>query len=167
GFSGHCAWNRTNGAVMVPDPDGNFQEALLISRIKDERLFSEVQGVVWNFPATGNGEIKVRLRVRGEGIRLSLTDRWFNPIDVTIKDLAQFTFVVGKNDLPADNWTEIRIVWNTEKRTAELFNGDKILFHKDMQTETEHGLSYLHIQSLAETEDSKGTLIKKLEMKEF
>ncbi|MDR3196923.1 MAG: glycoside hydrolase, partial [Planctomycetaceae bacterium] len=162
---GHCTWNRTNGAVMVPDPGGNFQEALLISRIKDERLFSEIQGAVWNFPATNKGEVKIRLRVRGEGIHLSLTDRWFNPIDVTIKDLAQFTFTIGKNDLPVDSWTEVRIVWDAEKRTAELFNGDNILLRKEMQTETEHGLSYLHIQSLAETEDSKGTLIKKLEMK--
>ncbi|MDR2116923.1 MAG: glycoside hydrolase [Planctomycetaceae bacterium] len=164
GFSGHCAWNRTNGAVMVPDPDGNFEEALLISRIKDERLLSEVQGAVWNFPAAGKGEIKVRLCIKGEGVRLSLTDRWFNPIDVTIKDQAQLVFAVGKNDLPNDGWTEIRIVWNTEKRTAELFNGDNVLFRKEIQTETEHGLSYLHIQSLAETEDTKGTLIKKLVM---
>lgn len=167
GFAGHCAWNRTNGAVMTPDPDGNFQEALLISRIKDERLFSEVQGAVWNFPAAGKGEIKVRLQVKGEGIRLSLTDHWFNPIDVTIKDSAQFTFVVGKKDLPADGWAEVRIVWDTEKRTAELLNGDKVLVRNEIQAETQHGLSYLHIQSLAETEDIKGTLIKKLEMKTF
>jgi hypothetical protein len=165
GFSGHCAWNRTNGAVMVPDPDGNFQEALQISRVKDERLFSEVQGAVWNFPAANKGEIKIRLRVQGEGIRFSLTDRWANPIDVTIKDFAQFTFVVGKNDLPTDGWSEIRIVWDAEKRTAELFAGDKSLFRNDMKADTEHGLSYLHLQSLAETEDNKGTLIKKLEMK--
>lgn len=26
GVSGHCAWNRTNGAVLVPDPDGNFEK---------------------------------------------------------------------------------------------------------------------------------------------
>lgn len=165
GFSGHCAWNRTNGAVLTPDPDGNFQEALLISRIKDERLFSEVQGAVWNFPATNKGELKTRLQVRGEGIRFSLTDRWVNPIDITIKDFAQFTFVVGKNDLPANTWTEIRVVWDTSKKTAELLIGDKVLARAEMQTDTEHGLSYLHLQSLAETEDNKGTLIKKLEMK--
>ncbi|MFR5864082.1 MAG: hypothetical protein ACLUFV_02210 [Acutalibacteraceae bacterium] len=30
GFTGHCAWNRTNGAVPVPDPSGDHTEALLL-----------------------------------------------------------------------------------------------------------------------------------------
>ena len=51
GFSGHCSWNRLPGALLCQDPDGNFEEALLIARVHDERLMFEKQGAVWNFPA--------------------------------------------------------------------------------------------------------------------
>ena len=161
GFSGHCAWNRTNGAILAPDPDGNFEEALLISRVSDKRLFSEVQGAVWNFPAAHNGEITIRLRIEGEGIRLSLTDRWFNPIDVTIKDFARFTFTVDKKNLPAGEWVDIKIAW--KGNSAEVIWNDKIIGETLSQAESAHGMSYLHMQSLAEEADL-GTLIKKLKM---
>lgn len=165
GFSGHCSWNRTNGAVMVPDPDGNFEDVLLISRINDPRLFSEVQGAVWNFPAAHSGELTVRLRIEGEGVRLSLTDRWFNPVDVTISHYARFSFALDRETVLCGRWVDIKIVWDAKTNKAAMVAGDKELAAVDARAESEHGISYLHIQSMAKKVDTGGTLIKKLSMK--
>ena len=53
GWSGHCAFNRVPGALLVREPDTGpktKREVLQICRIRDERLVSDLQGVVWNFP---------------------------------------------------------------------------------------------------------------------
>ena len=98
GFTGHCAWNRTNGAVPVPDPSGDHTEALLLKNTDDDRLLSNAQGAVWNFPAAFCGEVHVALSVRGAGLRLSLLDHWMNPIDLTVERYAQFTCVLHASD---------------------------------------------------------------------
>jgi hypothetical protein len=168
GFSGHCAWNRTNGAVLVPDPDGNFEEALLIGSIKDPRLFSEIQGAAWNFPAAVSGKVTVRLRIKGEGLRLSLTDRWFNPIDPTLEQLGSYSFILKKPDIPQDIWTNVELVWNREG-TATLRIGDKPGYEMKARGTAPFGLSYLHLQSLPgdyidSTGYTGGALIKNLSM---
>ncbi|MBQ8600538.1 MAG: exo-alpha-sialidase [Clostridia bacterium] len=74
GWSGHCAYNRTQGALLVPDPSGNAKEVLQICRIEDERLVYKKQGAVWNFPASKKGRVEVELRVVKSGVALCLTD---------------------------------------------------------------------------------------------
>lgn len=61
GIVGHCAWNRINGALLLPDPDGNGREVLQICRVRDERLVSDKQGAVWNFPTSNKGEVKLHV----------------------------------------------------------------------------------------------------------
>ncbi len=163
GFSGHCAWNRTNGAVMMPDPEGNYEEALHISRINDERLFSEVQGAVWNFPAAKKGELRIKMRIDGEGVRISLTDRWFNPIDWTVKELAQLSFSVTGEMLKSGTWSILRVLWDIRKEKAEIFIDDGKISEIGIREDIPDGFSYLHIQSLAKEADFKGTLVKSLE----
>lgn len=163
GFSGHCAWNRTNGAVLAPDPDGNFEEALLICRVEDPRLFSPVQGAVWNFPASQTGDVRVKLRIDGEGLRVALTDRWFNPIDTTVRDLAQVSFDLTRDMLPAGKWTEVSVRFGIRAGRAEVFAGDTPLLTLPVRGSAPNGLSYLHLQSLAEHADEKGALVKRLQ----
>jgi hypothetical protein len=166
GFSGHCAWNRTNGAVPVPDPEGNFEEALQIATVKDPRLFSEVQGAVWNFPAAAKGRVTVRMRIEGEGIRLSLTDRWFNPIDTTIERLAAYSFVLKKRDLNPGRWTDLNLIWDQKEERAVLQADGKNLYEMKSQCAAPCGLSYLHLQSFPGIEDTQGALIKSLRMEQ-
>lgn len=41
-FSGHCAWNKTNGAVLMAAPEIADEEALFICTTNDKRLFSNI-----------------------------------------------------------------------------------------------------------------------------
>lgn len=163
GFSGHCAWNRTHGAVLVPDPAGNHEEALLLSRIEDPRLFSPVQGVVWNFPAARAGQVRLRMRVEGQDVQLHLTDRWINPIDTAISGCAAFVASLSKADMPEEGWAEVSVVWDVAEKSASLCIDGKEVRTLPQRTEAPYGLCYLHIQTLARTADARGTLIKRLD----
>ncbi|MBO5050697.1 MAG: exo-alpha-sialidase [Clostridia bacterium] len=155
GFSGHCAYNRTHGALLVPDPDGNFEEALQVCRIEDERLVYKKQGVVWNFPASHAGQVTLRLRVLGQGVRICLTDRWYNPADETVALEAPVSCTW---ETPG-GWVDLRIVYDLPAGKAIFFAGD-VEHELALQGTAPNGLSYLHVQTLAESEDQQGTLIK-------
>lgn len=159
GFVGHCAYNRTNGAYMAPDPDNNFDEALHIVYSDDERLPYKKQGVVWNFPSSESGEVFVKLRVIKNGVRISLLDHWLNAFDETVKDKAHATFTITEADAPNDKWTDIKIKYS--KGEAKVFAND-VLIKKITVKDMTHGLSYLHIQTLAIDRDFEGTYIKYL-----
>ena len=62
GFSGHASYNRTHGAMMVPD--NVHEEAMLIRRIPDELLVSDIQGAVWNYPLLKEGKVTVKYKVK-------------------------------------------------------------------------------------------------------
>ena len=155
GFSGHCAYNRTNGALLIPDPDGNFEEALQICRIEDDRLVYKKQGVVWNFPASQKGRVEIKLRVINSGVAISLTDHWYNPCDETVKYESPLSFEYKE---VSSKWDIITIEYDTEEMTGNIFVNNELL--QKVKLEAANGLCYLHIQTLAEYEDFEGTLIK-------
>jgi len=164
GFSGHCAWNRTHGALLVPSPDGKRDEVLHLTRIRDPRLFSEVQGAVWNFPAARCGAVSIALRIAGADLRVSLTDRWFNPIDVAIADLAQLSVVLSKGALPAEPfWATLGVQWDLDARRATLTVNDRPFASCDLRAEAPAGFSYLHLQNTAPAADADGIFIRRLE----
>ncbi len=155
GFSGHCAYNRTNGALLVPDPIGNFKEVLQLCYVNDPRLVYKKQGVVWNFPADKKGSVTVELKVVGSGVNLCLTDRWFNPSDETVKDKAHLCVKIEKTD----DWQTLVINFDTEQKSAKLLLGE-MEWEVPINLDAPNGLSYLHIQTLAEAEDFDGTLLR-------
>ncbi|MBQ8352065.1 MAG: exo-alpha-sialidase [Clostridia bacterium] len=157
GFSGHCAYNRTNGALLVPDPAGNFEEVLQICRVEDERLVYQKQGAVWNFPASPQGRVEVRLSVLGSGVRLSLSDHWFNPADETVAEGAHVSLPITHSE----GWMTVVLSYDTQAGTVFVTAGEQ-RYELPLQQTAPNGLSYLHIQTLAEEEDPKGTLIKLL-----
>lgn len=161
-FVGHCAYNRTNGATMAPDPDLNFDEALKIVYLDDERLVYKKQGVVWNFPSSDEGEVTVKLRVIKNGVRISLLDHWLNAFDETVKEKAHITFEITESDVSANEWTDIKIHYT--QQVAEIYTNDVLVKKVDVKNMT-HGLSYLHIQTLAHERDFEGTYIKCLKKK--
>ena len=163
GGVGHCAWNRTNGALLVPNPDGTHDEVLLISRVCDERLFNEVQGVAWNFPAGISGTVSISLRVEGEGIRVSLTDRWFNPCDVSIAELAQLSFVVDRGMTTGGGfWSEVDVKWDLAAERADVFVNGRFVKATEIRGIAPAGFSYLHLQSTATDVDCKGAYVRRL-----
>lgn len=163
GFSGHCAYNRTNGALLVPDPDGDFTEVLQICRVHDERLEYERQGAVWNFSASLTGKVKVKLRVLGSGIRVSLAEMWINPADEYVGDYAHICFdVTSDYAKDPDTWYELTIRWDIKEKTALVQMDGNDIYRAAIEKPCPNGLCYLHLQTLAEHEDFKGTLIKTL-----
>ena len=164
GYAGHCAFNRTDGALLVPDPDYTGAEALQICRVHDKRLLSELQGAVWNFPAAHEGEIRIRLRVVGEGINVRLCDYHMNAGDPHAGYWSNAEFRLDASVLPRNKWCEVRIVYDTSKNIC-VYNEEELLFECEFKRPTVNGLSYLHLQTAADSEDFEGTLIGRLDFK--
>ncbi len=162
GWPGHCAWNRTNGAVLVPDPAGDRSEALLLKNTADDRLVSNAQGVVWNFPAASKGTVTLRVQVRGDGLRVSLLDHWTNPIDLYTRCYANFSAVIEKSAMQDGLWTELTVSFDTVAEQAVYRVGETLLFRLPMTNAAPNGLCYLHLQTVSEAGDREGSLIKLL-----
>lgn len=171
GFAGHCSWNRTCGALLVPDPDGTCGEVLQICRVKDERMVSDLQGAVWNFPSADQGDIKIQIRVAGSGVKINMCDHWINPTDEYVDIYSSFTWEITGEMLQRDVWHELVISFDTESGIAKLQIEDMVGLKGEqsftkmqkIKNAAPHGLSYLHIQTLAEETDFKGTYIRKLD----
>ncbi len=168
GSAGHCAFNRLAGARLVPDPNGKPREVLHIARYPDPRLVFEPQGAVWNFPAGVRGEISLDLWLPkgGEGVRICLTDRWFNPVDPVIAHFAQVVAEVdgiGRiGNIPAlqpDGWQALAFRWDSQAKTAAWRVGEGDWQPLPFAHSTQDGLSYLHLQSRAINSDPAGVML--------
>ncbi len=160
---GHCAWNRIPGAVMMPSPDRDCTEVLLIGRVHDERLVSEKQGAVWAFPAAKKGRLTVRLMVRGAGLRFCLCGTWINPCEEYAAEFAPFHFDLDGRCLTKNEWHDIEVRFDCAARRAAVYDGGKLLFAVRMTAQAPLGLTYLHMQTLAEAEDFEGTCVKRID----
>ena len=162
--SGHCSWNRTHGALLVPDPGRDFTEVLQIVTPDDPRLFNRTQGCVWNFPAVRKGELSVRLQIAGEPLRISLTDRWFNPCDEYVDHYAQISFVLDRRQTSAGEWNDVKILFDLENSRAELLINGVKRWGLPVRCDAPAGLSYLVLQNTSQSPDFKGSLIKSMEV---
>lgn len=163
-FPGHCAWNRTNGVVPVPDPSGDRSEVLFMRNTADPVLYNQQQGVVWNFPASRTGEVTVRMLVRGRGARVSLLDFWMNPCDETVADFADFTTVIAKADC-AGRFTDVTLRYDTVRGQCEVLLDGAPKATLPMQAPAPNGLCYLHLSCATVSGDAEGTLLKYFEKK--
>lgn len=173
GFAGHCAYNRRPGAQLVPDPDGAPREVLQVARHADPRLVEERQGAVWNFPAARAGELRLELRLPsgGQGFRLCLLDRWFNPCDVVAHESAMVSVTVdGRGrvagttlDLPLDAWTELALRWTDAAGGSVALATPSDQASLPLGMPSTNGISYLHLQSIATAPDPVGVLIRSVE----
>ncbi len=161
--SGHCAWNRRSGAILLPDPDGNYEEALYLHADPDERLYTPLQGAVWNYPAAKKGEIVIRLRAGGEGMTISLTDRWFNPCDRTAGAFAAYRISLSDTQCAEKGWSELVLRWD-ETACEAVLNG-KMVSRLAPQAAVPHGLNYLIIQSAPYPNEKSGSYVKSIAMR--
>lgn len=158
---GHCCWNRTHGALLVPDPCGDHSEVLLLRNVPDPLLWNGYQGMAWNFPALHKGAVDVRLCVRGKGVRLSVMNHWINPCDDTVPLYAQFSFVLTPDRVAAGDWHDVTVTFDTDARTATLLCDGTPIETIPMNSEAIDGLCYLHLQTVSGEGDPDGTLIKR------
>ena len=169
GWAGHCAWNRMPGATLVRDPDTDapakgtrrsVREVLQLCRIRDPRLVSDRQGVTWNFPAARKGVVTLDCRIAGSGFRLSLADHWMNPSDETGPARSPFSQPVEFPELRAPGWHKLSVAWDCDAGTAKVSVDGKAVSEARLSSVPPFGLSYLHLQTLAEETDAQGTYFR-------
>ncbi len=158
--NGHCAYNRTNGAILMPSPDRAPYDVLYVSKRNDERLISEVQGVTFNFPASKQGEVATRVFMVEKDIRISLCDRWFNPCDPNIPQSANFFFELNKADI-GEGFKEIKVKYDVSAGFGEVYVEDKFMFKLKLTSPCPTGVSYIIIQCATDGE-SKGFYVNKI-----
>jgi len=165
GLVGHCAWNRTYGALLIPDPEGSCREVLHCITPDDPRLFNNRQGITWNFPACRRGEVRLKVHIGGNGMRLSLTDRWFNPCDEYVGELTQLTTVVNRTMLPESPfWNDVVLSWELDLGTAILTVAGKQLDSIPVSRRiSPAGFSYLHLQTTATEPEFEGFMVMNME----
>lgn len=156
--NGHCAWNRINGAVMMPDPSGVLRDVVYLSKREDPRLYYTIPGVVWNFPASKQGVVSTELALQEKRVRITLSDRWFNACDEHAGSLSPFTFELDTLDIPSD-FTVITVRYDTEQGYASVYAGETLLFGVAMSRPAPTGLSYFIIQCATDG-DSHGMYIR-------
>lgn len=169
GWAGHCAWNRIAGATLVRDPytdsppageERSVRDVLQLCRIRDPRLVSDRQGVVWNFPAARKGRVTLDCRIAGAGFRLTLADHWMNPCDETGPSLSPISLPVDLSELRAPGWHKLTVAWDCEAGTAVLSADGKAVDTVSLKAVPRFGLSYLHLQTLAEDMDAQGSYFR-------
>lgn len=163
-YVGHCAYNRVNSAMLLPDPVNEGKEVLHICRTDDPRLVSNVGGAVWNFPAAKKGSVTVKVHIGGKGLRLSLLDHWVNPCDEDVKRIASVSIPLG-DSMQGDNvyYTRVRVDFDCADDSVELYINERFLSKGKLHGAHPTGLSYLHLQSAAQSHDPVGSLIAELQ----
>lgn len=159
--NGHCAYNRTNGALKVIDPVGDRREAVQICRIDDPRLVSPVQGLVWNFPASTSGEVEAEIYLAEDAADISLNDCWFNPIDTFAPEFSLFTFHIDKSKVSLNKYHLLKFLFDLEAGRCDMFvdgnPGGTCPMSKDFCI----GVSYIIIQCDAPSR-SEGLYLRRL-----
>ena len=143
--NGHCAYNRTASVAMMPDPDGGYLDRPFIGGVHDPRRMYGPSGLCWNFPATKEGEITLTAKMLASKMRVTLSDRWFNPCDEYVGMLSPLSFDIEKSDLGADAAT-LCIHFSTEKKEAKVYLGGVLIRTLPLGDCLRAGLSYLLVQ---------------------
>lgn len=167
GFSGHCALNRLPSLVMARKPETGertAREAAWLVKTDDPRIQWNEPGLTWNFPAAREGTLEIGCRIEGEGFRLGLADHWINPSDPYAKERCLAVVPVTR-DLTGGNWTRLCVAWSCEQGKMTVTCGKKPPVTVDLTRRPRFGLSYLHIQALAEGADHKGTFLTEFHMR--
>ena len=178
GKVGHCSLNRRIGADVVEDPVRKENKVLKICNPMDSTMVIENQGATWNFPAgmQGNLNFDVYLTKDFKGGKISLIDRWFNPVDTTAYkhsmfdlDISPDAYLAGKVLLEREKWHQIQLSWKgniaeNENVNFEIYlDGRKLNISLPLKNISFNGISYLHLQSRAKFKDLGGFFVDNLE----
>ena len=99
--------------------------------------------------------------VVGAGFRLTLADHWMNPCDETGPLRSPFSIPITSKELPGTSaWHELAASWDEDAGTVTLTVDGKDLASYSLASLPPFGLSYLHLQTLAEDADAEGTYFR-------
>lgn len=177
GIKGHCAYNRTTGAVLKQHPDYIDKTVMHLWAEKDTNLVSENSGALFNFPSGKKGEVSFRIQFNPgfEGMEINLHDRWFNPCDTTAKHYAMHSFKIPKNldlfnkkKLNTANWYNIKLSWNkteiNDSAICKVFIDDHEIEELQLNKISKNGISYIHFLLPVKT-NNDGILIESISVK--
>ena len=165
----------------MPEPGGSWREALLIGRHPDSRLFSDLEGAVWNYPGSRKGTLTADFTITpgSDGVRISLADRWINPCDEYVREYAVFSLVIDGSGQcngvtlaePGERFT-LHLEFDLNENMLKISTAKGILQIPRTRTleapfGKETNLSYLHLQSAAEKSDPYGVYLHWVKMKKF
>ncbi len=164
GIVGHCCYNRQEAPLLTNHPDNPQRKVMRIGYTPNDSLVDDADGALWNFPATRNGEVGMRIKL-AEGskpIQLILNDRWFNPTDSVAAAEGLYTISLSREYLGIkDNrWHDVVVKWE-ENKNASVWIDNRKRHNVRYKNPTEHGVSYLHLLG-GHTPDNTGVLIEKV-----
>ena len=164
GIRGHCALNRFESSTLITHPDDAQRRVLQVCNTGRPDAIFPRGGATWNFPAGRAGFVTTRIRLSPDfgGARICLLDRWLNPTDPTVSQLAMCHIdiaadgtgtVVGQ--LSPGQWHTLSFAWKSIDLGAlcALTLDGKPAGTLPIQRRALHGLSYLHFQSAAAQAD--------------
>ena len=164
GIVGHCCYNRQEAPLLINHPDDSLRKVMRIGYTPNDSLVNDADGALWNFPATRDGEVGLRIQLPEEAkpILLILNDRWFNPTDSVAAVEGLYVIPVSRKDLGIkDNrWHDVVVKWR-ENRHASVWVDKRKHLDIPYKNRTEHGVSYLHLLG-GRIPDDTGVLIEKV-----
>lgn len=149
--------DRRPSAEIVADPDRPGRPAMRLRR----RDAEPGDGAGWNFPAGASGVLTLRLRLEpgGQGARVSLTDRYYDPTDERGDREAPFSVTLtAENGLQPGRWHEVTLTWAAEGPGRLSVDGAAAT-PVERRRGFPNGLSYLRLRSPASGIDPAGFLV--------
>lgn len=126
---------------------------------------------VWNFPALANGvlQMRVKLEKNVRGITLALTDHFSVSADTAASQKAIVRFTIDQHRHPslfAASSIDVRITWNRESESANLYCNGKMLETRQWSRVPAFGVNYLRVGLPAETTAGAGFTIHEVKTEE-
>jgi hypothetical protein len=176
GIKGHCAYNRVPGATLVDHPDMRGNKVLSIKHLINSDLVCDVDGAVWNFPASLKGSFTTRIYLKqgSKGGRISLIDRWFNPTDTLAYRYAMYSLRISSKGhtgtepiLKTGEWIELTFQWDDLQSGSCRLTINGILYPLllPLNLPSINGINYVHFQTVADKKDEEGYLIESVKGK--
>ena len=157
-------WREVSDTSRPDTGKRTSREVLQLCRIANPRLVSDRQGIVWNFPAARKGRFETECRIDGEGFRLALTDHWINPCDETNPRKSPVVLELTRDVLGGGVWHKVSCMWDSETKRVTLEVDGKCRQTSEMKSIPAFGLSYVHLQTLADGADCRGAYFRHFKM---
>ncbi len=152
-------YNRKPGAELVKLPKGKMKTGAKFGILNDAQLVNagagadyRRSGVTWNFPVAHAGDVAFNLRFPqgSNGCYVSLTDRLFNPGDVSTPERAVFSMKlapgqkIGSGTLKADVTYSFRLSFKGKTCSVYINDSKKAVTTLKAKNTEKVGVSYLH-----------------------
>ena len=148
GIAGHCCYNRQEEPILVQHPDRPGAKLLQLGYTPNDSLVQDNDGAVWNFPASPDGAVSLRIQLPAQAatVNLVLNDRWFNPTDTVARYECMYKLPLTRKQLRIndDKWHEVTVLWRKNRPATLKVDGRK-RGTLPLVSKTEHGISYLHL----------------------